>query len=284
MTSNIYIYDISFLILFTLAVIIFLYRKRKNLKKEGIMYLYRTKVGIKLIDKIGSKYKKAISVFSFLAVISGYLLMVTMIYVFRPEIVQAIKIPPIMPLVPYLPEAFKLSFLPPFYFTYWIIAIAVIAVFHEFAHGIVARRYDIKVKTTGFGFLGPFLAAFVEPDEEEMNKKPKYQQISVLSAGTFTNLILAVIFFLILGLFFISVYTPAGAIFNTYTPAIINITSISMVGGISISNPTQAAITDLINKNQMSNDIVLGTDEPINMTKIIAENKNYFLTTEDLKK
>ena len=289
-----YVYDISFLIIFCLVVGIFLYRKRANLKREGIMYLYRTQIGVKLINYIGTKYKRVITVFSFLSVISGYLLMLTMIYflgniiyiyVFRPEIVQAIKIPPIMPLVPYLPEAFKISFLPPFYFTYWIIAIAVIAVFHEFAHGIVARRYDIKVKTTGFGFLGPFLAAFVEPDEEEMNKKPKYQQISVLSAGTFTNLILSIIFFLILGLFFISVYTPAGAIFNTYTPAIINVTSISMVGGISINNTTQTTIIDLINKNKISKDLILGTNgNSINMTKIIAGNKSYFLTIEDLKK
>ncbi|MDD5193334.1 MAG: site-2 protease family protein [Candidatus Nanoarchaeia archaeon] len=288
-----YVYDISFLIIFCLAVGIFLYKKRANLKREGIMYLYRTQVGIKLINYVGNKYKKTISVFSFLAVISGYLLMLSMIYflgdliyiyVFKPEIVQAIKIPPIMPLVPYLPEAFKISFLPPFYFTYWIIAIAVIAVFHEFAHGIVAKRYDIKVKTTGFGFLGPFLAAFVEPDEEEMKKKPKYQQIAVLSAGTFTNLILAGIFFLILGLFFIAVYAPSGVIFNTYTPAVVNISSIGIVGGISISNPTQSSIIDLINKNQISNDLILGTNgNSINMTKIISGNKTYFSTIDDLK-
>ena len=29
----------------------------------------------------------------------------------------------------------------------------------------------VEIKTTGFGFLGPFLAAFVEPDEKQMQKK-----------------------------------------------------------------------------------------------------------------
>jgi len=96
MASYIYIYDISFLVLFTLAVVIFLYKRRKNLKKEGLMYLYRTKVGVKFIDKIGTKYKKAISVFGFLGVISGYFMMSTMVYflykliyvyLFKPEIV-----------------------------------------------------------------------------------------------------------------------------------------------------------------------------------------------------
>jgi len=142
-----YIYDITFLVIFTALVIHFLYKRRKKLDKEGIMYLYRTKVGVKFIDYVGTKYKKTIKFLSILAVISGYFLMITMmyflgrliyIYLFVPEIVRAIKIPPLMPLVPYLPEVFKIDFLPSFYFTYWIIAIAVIAVFHEFAHGIVA--------------------------------------------------------------------------------------------------------------------------------------------------
>jgi len=198
-----FIYDISFLILFSLVVGIFLWKRKKNLKREGIMYLYRTQVGVKIINYIGKKYKRTLRVMSFLAVISGYALMMSMIYFlgklmyiyfFLPDVVRAIKIPPLMPLIPYLPSLFKVDFLPPFYFTYWIIAIACIAVFHEFAHGIIAKRYGVKIKTTGFGFLGPFLAAFVEPDEKQMQKKTKFQQIAVLSAGTFINLILFICF------------------------------------------------------------------------------------------
>src|SRR3989338_2602578 len=198
-----YIYDITFLVIFSIVVGIFLWRKKHNLKREGILYLYRTQVGLKFIDHVGGKYKKTISVLAFLGVVTGYILMSSVvylfyklvyIYLFAPEIVREIKIPPLMPLIPYLPEAFNISFLPPFYFTYWIIAISVIAIFHEFAHGIIAKRYGVEVKTTGFGFLGPFLAAFVEPDEKQMEKKTKFQQISILSAGTFTNLILAILF------------------------------------------------------------------------------------------
>lgn len=294
MASYIYIYDISFLVLFTLAVVIFLYKRRKNLKKEGLMYLYRTKVGVKFIDKIGTKYKKAISVFGFLGVISGYFMMSTMVYflykliyvyLFKPEIVQAIKVPPIMPLIPYVPELFNISFLPPFYFTYWIIAIAVIAIFHEFAHGIVARRYDIPIKTTGFGFLGPFLAAFVEPDEKIMQKKPKYQQIAVLSAGTFTNLILAVVFFLLLFLFFKFSYAPAGAIFNTYTPEIVNISDIQMINNVVIYDFNRNNFANIVNSNNVKDDFVLGTNgNYLNLTKIKANNKTYYITLSDLKK
>lgn len=290
--SSIYIYDISFLIIFTLFVVLFLYKKRANLKREGIMYLYRTKVGIKFIDYVGTKYKRFLSVYGFLGVVAGYFLMISMIwflyqllsiYLFNPEIVRAIKIPPLMPLIPYLPEAFNINFLPPFYFTYWIISIAVIALFHEFAHGIIARRYNIKILTTGFGFLGPFLAAFVEPDEKEMEEKPKYQQLAVLSAGVFTNLILSFIFFLLLSVFFLYTYAPAGVVFNTYTPSLVKISDIDMIGEKIIGNNSNEEILKIIEQNELKDDLVLGENgNKIKLTEIKSENNKYYITIENL--
>ena len=78
------------------------------------------------------------------------------------------KIPPLIPLVPYIDKILPTGLVPPFYFTYWIIAIAIVAVFHEFAHGIFAKIRGIRLKSTGFGFLGPLLAAFVEIDEKQI--------------------------------------------------------------------------------------------------------------------
>ena len=75
-----YIYDLTFLVLFSLGVGLFLWKRKKNLEREGIMYLYRTKLGIKFINYVGGKYKKTLSVFSFLAVITGYGLMILMVY------------------------------------------------------------------------------------------------------------------------------------------------------------------------------------------------------------
>ncbi len=292
--ANIYIYDITFLVLFTLGVIIFLYKRRSNLKRDGIMYLYRTKIGIKFIDYIGTKYKKTLRVISYLSVISGYLLMTGMIYflyillkiyLFNPKIVQQIPIFPLMPLVPYVPELFKISILPPFYFTYWIIAIAVIAICHEFAHGIIARRYDVKIKTTGFGFLGPFLAAFVEPDEAEMEKKSKFQQIAILSAGTFANVLLTIFFLIIFALFFIVAYQPAGVmVISPINPNVV-VGSITLMGGINMSNATGQEILDLINQNKIKEDLTIncGENSSFNLVKITADNRGYIVPLKNLK-
>ena len=141
------IYDLTFLALFVIFVAIFLFRKRENLKKEGLLFLYRTSWGIKLINYVGAKYKKTLKFLSYVSIGMGYILMVSMlyllgkiiwIYLFMPEIVKAVKVPPITPLIPYLPQIFKIDFLPPFYFTYWIAILAIIAITHEFAHGIFA--------------------------------------------------------------------------------------------------------------------------------------------------
>ncbi|HKL23955.1 MAG TPA: site-2 protease family protein, partial [Candidatus Nanoarchaeia archaeon] len=220
---NLIAYDIGLLIIFVIFVTLFLYKNKKNLKKEGLLYIYRTSWGMKIIDKIGQKYKKTLKFLSYVSITIGYALMAGMIYmvgkivyvyVAYPAIVQELKVPPIMPLLPYMPQAFQLDFLPPFYFSYFIIILAVIAIPHEFAHGIFMRRYGINIKSTGFGFfpffLPIFLAAFVEQDEKDMEKKSSFKQMSVLSAGTFANIITTVIGFVLMALFFILAFSPAG--------------------------------------------------------------------------
>ena len=172
-------YDLIFFLLFTLATIIFLYKRKHNLKRQGLMYLYRTRIGLKIIDWTSEKFEKILRPMQLLIVGCGYILMVSMVWLLAKftyiysvsDIAKQIKIPPILPLFPYATDLFKLDFLPPFYFTYWIIIIAVIAISHEFAHGIFARLNKIKVHSTGFGFLGPFLAAFVEPDEKGSQRR-----------------------------------------------------------------------------------------------------------------
>jgi len=279
---NFTIVDLVLLGIFIVVTSFFLYRKRKNLKREGLLLLYKTNIGIKIINKIGDKYKRLLKVLGFVSVILGFVLMILVlffigkvvwIYLFQKEVVQMIKIPPIMPLIPYLPQIFKLNFLPPFYFIYWIVIIAVIAISHEFSHGIFASTKKVKIKKTGFGFfpffLPVFLAAFVELDEKQMEKKKIFSQMTVLSAGTFANTICAIVFFGVLVLFFSLAFAPSGVVFDTYGYSGVNLSSISSVNGISIDNPSY------------ENMIRIMDEEGFNEIK--AENMNYILTKKDFE-
>jgi membrane-associated protease RseP (regulator of RpoE activity) len=263
------LYDLSFLVVFTLAIVIFLYTRKHNLKRDGLMYLYRTSVGLKIIDKLGKKYPRTLRILSWISVILGYVLMIAMIYFLvemvriflNPAFVQAIKIPPLMPLIPYLPDLFQITWLPPFYFTYWIVAIALVAIFHEGFHGIFARFYNVKIKSTGFGFLGPFLAFFVEQDDKQMQQKKIFPQLTILSAGVFANILLGIIFFFVMMGFYNIAYAPSGIVFNDYTYSLL----------------TQAEM-----QNLSLNGKILSV-EGLNLTGITLLEKNYFVSPEYFK-
>ncbi len=267
---NAYYYDIFFLVVFSISIILFLYKKKKKLTKDGIMYLYKTQIGVKIIDKIAKKNKKLLKITSYFILVTGYILMILMVlmlaqltylFVSTPQIARDIKVPPLMPLIPYLPELFNIPWLPPFYFTYWIIAIAVVAIVHEGAHGVFSRLYDIPVKSTGFGFLGPFLAFFVEPDEKEMEKSKIFPQLSILGAGVFANVLTTIICFLVMILFFHAAYSPSGVLFNSY--------SYELIDGKDVVNITNSSLT--INNGQS-----------LTLIKIKANNNYYYVEQSEL--
>ena len=249
--GDFFIYDVVLMAVFVVFLLLFIYRNKKNLKREGILLLYKAKWGIKLIEKVGKKYDRALNVLSYVSVGLGYLLMagvlyfavrIVWVYLTLPDVVKAIKVPPITPLIPYLPEVFQLDFLPPFYFIYWIVIIGIVAIAHEFAHGIFAAKNKIEIKKTGFGFfpffLPVFVAAFVEPDEKQMEKKGIFKQLAVLSAGVFANVLTAVLFFFVLIGFFAVAFTPAGITYDNYAYTPISVSSVSSVNGVEVDNPT----------------------------------------------
>lgn len=256
------IYDIILLVLFSIFAGIFLYKNRKKLEKDGMLFLYRTKWGIKLINKIGNKYQKLLKFFSYISIGVGYILMIIVVYLilkttyiyFTSPLIKQIKVPPLMPIVPYINKI--VPGLPVFYFVYFIIAILIVATIHEFSHGIFARRFGINIKSTGFAFFKyfpAFFGAFVEQDDKQMKEKTKFEQMSVLSAGVFANIIMTLIFLVILLVFFSLAFTPAGVQFNSYSSSIINISEISSINNVSVKNIDSTKLIELMNGSILGN-------------------------------
>jgi len=287
-------YDLTFLVVFCLFLIFFLRKRRKNLKREGLLYLYKTKIGIKFIGYIGKKYKKTLGVLQYVSIALGYVLMVGVFlmllkvvytYLKSPEITEVIKAPPLVPLIPYFPNIFGVqSFFPPFYFAYFIISILIVATVHEFSHGIFAKAKGLKIKSTGFAFLGPFIGAFVEQDEKQMFKKPKIAQMGILSAGVFANVITAGIFILLAWGFLSLTFVQAGMVFNGYALTSINVSSIESIGNYNIENVNADKILDLIENEKMEGNFSVSLDgKSINLAEIKADGGAYLLSIEDLK-
>jgi membrane-associated protease RseP (regulator of RpoE activity) len=236
------LYDLTFLSLFIILGAIFLYKRKQRLDRQGLLYLYRTKIGLKIIESTSKKYEKILRPLQYIILLSGYALMIFMVYALikfayiyltSPLVAETLKVPILTPLFPYVDRLFGSGLLPPFYFTYWIITIAIIAISHEFAHGIIAKLNKIKVHSTGFGFLGPFIAFFVEPDEKQMKKSKIFSQLSILAAGTFANVLMTILFGIIMLLFFTLAFIPSGVYFNSYSASLVNISQITEVNGVS---------------------------------------------------
>ena len=196
---------------FILLLSIFLFFKKKNLEITGsfpflYMMLFKTRFGL---DKMKSWSDKHPRVFMFLAYVSviigvigvvlSFIFMIWQLdYIVSKGITQGGGF-----VLPLKTDSGMDSTLPVFYvpFGYWIIALFVLAVVHEFAHGVIAERFGVKIKSSGFAFLGILLpimpAAFVEPDDKSLKKKTLFEQIAVFGAGSTSNFIFGFLFFMV---------------------------------------------------------------------------------------
>ena len=245
-------FDIGLLILTVIALSIFVYKKRDKISIDGPMYLYRTKIGMKLIDWFGKKHAKFLDIMLWPLLITSYGLMIFGVvyflfiifqYLTDPIIVELVKAPPILPIFPYFTEFFGLnSFFPNFYFISFIISVGIAIVVHEFSHGIYAKRFGIGIKSTGFALLRlfkiplPFFGAFVEQDDKQMVKAPKKAQLTILGAGVFSNMIVTVLSIGLLWLFFLASFQPAGIVFNDYAITTINYSEVQTINDFSVYN------------------------------------------------
>ena len=101
-----------------------------------------------------------------------------------------------------------------------------------------------------------------------MVKKNKFSQLAILSAGTFANVLTCIFFFIVLLLFFSFAFSSSGVVYDTYPYAILGVSGISMVNGISIDNPSYEEALKLMN------------DEGLN--KIIFDGNSFVATKEFL--
>jgi membrane-associated protease RseP (regulator of RpoE activity) len=79
-----------------------------------------------------------------------------------------------------------------------ILALGVLLFVHEVSHGVLARVEKIRVKNSGlvlFGFIP--IGAFVEPDEEQLQKSNPEKQKNVLVAGSSSNFLFSILFFIL---------------------------------------------------------------------------------------
>lgn len=210
--------DMLFFLLFLLSIAVFVYIKRKKVKRQGILIIHRTKRGIDIIDNIAKKHPRfwnALAVIGiFIAVpamlIGSYYLINQAYQIYIGEsMVGGVGL--LLPGPAPTPQTLPGLFIVPWWI--WVIGIAVVMFPHEISHGIVCRLEKIRIQSVGWLLLLFLPGAFVEPDEKQLQKAPRSTKLKVYAAGSFANLVVALVLVIILSAWFALAFTQTGVAF-----------------------------------------------------------------------
>jgi len=161
---------------------------------------------------------------------------------------------------------------------YALIAFITALVCHEFAHGIIARAHDLKLKSTGLLTLGALpIGAFVEPDEEELKKRPSLQKMQIYIAGSFSNLLVS----LIAGMVFLSIYLNSPIVYSVLEPQGMQVVGYgvnSTIEGLIDKGEIIQSIGDMPVKYTSQFQEVFTLLEPGTNTTVITDKESYNVT------
>jgi membrane-associated protease RseP (regulator of RpoE activity) len=74
---------------------------------------------------------------------------------------------------------------------YGVVALIIAIFIHEFAHGVLTRVADVKVKSVGMLLFVVPIGAFVEPDEKELLALPRRKRARMYATGPASNIMMA---------------------------------------------------------------------------------------------
>ncbi|MHA2244958.1 MAG: site-2 protease family protein [Candidatus Hodarchaeales archaeon] len=166
----------------------------------GLGYaFYRTTKLNHLIDRLASRGRVIWKFIWDIGVISGLgilfvglaIFTINILLFFQPTAEGTTTAIAVTPVIPGITISFQT--LP-----YFLVAIMIAAIVHEFAHGIAARVEEVDLKSTGIFIFLVLFGAFVEPDETVLAKKSRRSKVRIMAAGALANMVVAGIFLLIL--------------------------------------------------------------------------------------
>lgn len=175
-------------------------KSRTRYDRHGIFLVIRTERGRELIHSLAAHRRLWLGAGNLIALvgIAGTLMMAGLLllgfYFLAAKSVDLLQPKPVVP-----------GYTIPFW--YGIIGLITVLVVHELAHGVVATAERIRVKNLGIALLGVIpIGAFVEPDEQQLRRSTWLAQLRVYSAGSFANLLVALLATLALGFYASAIY------------------------------------------------------------------------------
>ncbi|OGS43664.1 MAG: hypothetical protein A3K76_04400 [Euryarchaeota archaeon RBG_13_57_23] len=168
--------------------------EKHSMALQGPFIMWKTERGKKLIDRLASR-RRLWEVYGKLSlwICAGAMAIIMTLLLWEATIVTQVDRAPSPELILGIP-----GINPVIPVGYGILGLVIAIIVHEFAHGILTRVGDMKVRTLGLVFLVFPVGAFVEPDEEALKNTTRSKRSKVFAAGPASNIVIAMI---VLGLF-----------------------------------------------------------------------------------
>jgi len=162
--------------------------ERRGLTAKPLYFIYRSTHLNKALERMAKRGRMLWLVSANIGIAFGVGLMILAIYsLARGAFALAFKTPeaaPISVLVPLPGLTISWENTP-----YIMVAVVILAITHELAHGIASLIDDIPLKSAGIFSLLFLTAAFVEIDDQKLEKTAHSTRLRVFAAGSSVNLV-----------------------------------------------------------------------------------------------
>ncbi|KPU63390.1 metalloprotease [Thermococcus sp. EP1] len=186
--------------------------KEEGLQIDFFVALWRTKRFVDFIDQVGTKFRKFWKTYSTLAIGIGFIGMAYVFYTLFNLALQSLKTKTATPGVQLVIPGITIPL------WYGLVGLIVVMFVHELSHGFVARAEGLPLKSVGLVLFFVIPGAFVEPDEEALNKASLLSRLRVYAAGSMGNIVAAFTALLLLSFVLTPIIQPAGVEISNLVP------------------------------------------------------------------
>lgn len=155
---------------------------------EGGMLMWRTKFGLRFIDRIGRTLRKFWLAFGSTAAAIGFVLMIFIFVALLWNVVYIFQHPgTALPGAKLVLPGITIPFIE------GLIALFTVLLVHEPAHGLLMRAQGLRTKSIGLLLWTVIPGAFVEQDEKQLKQAPLMKRLRVYGAGSLANMVFALL-------------------------------------------------------------------------------------------
>ena len=162
--------------------------KWRGVSFEAGMLVWRTRFGLRSIDRIGRAFRKFWLVFGSTAAAIGFALMIFIFVALLWNTVYIFQHPgTALPGAKLVLPGITIPLIE------GLIALFTVLLVHEPAHGLLMRAQRLRTKSTGLLLWMVIPGAFVEQDEKQLKQAPLIKRLRVYGAGSFANVVFALL-------------------------------------------------------------------------------------------